>query len=67
MMRFVIMKWDMLWAFHTWVLVTPMMLKVIETVLHLKIWNLGSMVHARYNYIAQPGDKNVRFIRQMGP
>lgn len=25
------------------------------------------MDYARYNYIAQPGDKNVRFIRQMGP
>ncbi|CAM3937054.1 zinc-dependent metalloprotease [Flavobacterium cucumis] len=25
------------------------------------------MDYARYNYIAQPGDKDVRFIRQMGP
>lgn len=25
------------------------------------------MDYARYNYIAQPGDQNVRFIRQMGP
>ena len=25
------------------------------------------MDYARYNYIAQPGDKNVRFIRQLGP
>ncbi|WBU90982.1 zinc-dependent metalloprotease [Cellulophaga omnivescoria] len=25
------------------------------------------MDYARYNYIAQPGDKNIRFIRQMGP
>ena len=25
------------------------------------------MDYARFNYIAQPGDKNVRFIRQMGP
>jgi hypothetical protein len=25
------------------------------------------MDYARYNYIAQPGDKGVRFIRQMGP
>jgi hypothetical protein len=25
------------------------------------------MDYARYNYIAQPGDENVRFIRQMGP
>ena len=25
------------------------------------------MDYARYNYVAQPGDKNVRFIRQMGP
>jgi hypothetical protein len=24
------------------------------------------MDYARFNYIAQPGDKNVRFIRQMG-
>ncbi len=25
------------------------------------------MDYARYNYIAQPGDKNIRFIRQIGP
>lgn len=25
------------------------------------------MDYARYNYIAQPGDENIRFIRQMGP
>jgi len=25
------------------------------------------MDYARYNYIAQPGDQNVRFIRQIGP
>ncbi len=25
------------------------------------------MDYARYNYIAQPGDKDVRFVRQMGP
>jgi hypothetical protein len=25
------------------------------------------MDYARFNYIAQPGDKGVRFIRQMGP
>ncbi|PPK94023.1 uncharacterized protein DUF5118 [Nonlabens xylanidelens] len=25
------------------------------------------MDYARYNYIAQPGDKNIRFVRQMGP
>ena len=25
------------------------------------------MDYARYNYIAQPGDENVRFIRQLGP
>jgi len=25
------------------------------------------MDYARYNYIAQPGDENVRFIRQIGP
>ena len=25
------------------------------------------MDYARYNYIAQPGDQNIRFIRQMGP
>ncbi|MBL4605667.1 MAG: zinc-dependent metalloprotease, partial [Flavobacteriaceae bacterium] len=25
------------------------------------------MDYARYNYIAQPGDKDVRFIRQLGP
>lgn len=25
------------------------------------------MDYARYNYIAQPGDKGIRFIRQMGP
>jgi hypothetical protein len=25
------------------------------------------MDYARYNYIAQPGDQNIRFVRQMGP
>jgi hypothetical protein len=25
------------------------------------------MDYARFNYIAQPGDKNIRFVRQMGP
>ena len=25
------------------------------------------MDYARYNYIAQPGDKNIRFIRKLGP
>lgn len=25
------------------------------------------MDYARYNYIAQPGDENIRFIRQLGP
>ncbi len=25
------------------------------------------MDYARYNYVAQPGDSNVRFVRQMGP
>jgi hypothetical protein len=25
------------------------------------------MDYARYNYIAQPGDRNIRFIRQLGP
>ena len=25
------------------------------------------MDYARYNYVAQPGDENVRFIRQLGP
>ncbi|WP_405565639.1 zinc-dependent metalloprotease [Polaribacter sp. Asnod6-C07] len=25
------------------------------------------MDYARYNYIAQPGDENVRFVRQLGP
>lgn len=25
------------------------------------------MDYARYNYVAQPGDQNIRFIRQMGP
>jgi len=25
------------------------------------------MDYARYNYVAQPGDKNIRFIRQIGP
>ena len=25
------------------------------------------MDYARYNYIAQPGDTNIRFVRQMGP
>ncbi|WP_213523620.1 zinc-dependent metalloprotease [Nonlabens sp.] len=25
------------------------------------------MDYARYNYIAQPGDDNIRFVRQMGP
>jgi hypothetical protein len=25
------------------------------------------MDYTRYNYVAQPGDKNIRFIRQMGP
>lgn len=25
------------------------------------------MDYARYNYVAQPGDKDIRFVRQMGP
>jgi hypothetical protein len=25
------------------------------------------MDYARYNYVAQPGDQNIRFVRQMGP
>ena len=25
------------------------------------------MDYARYNYVAQPGDKNIRFVRQLGP
>ena len=25
------------------------------------------MDYARYNYVAQPGDENIRFIRQLGP
>ena len=25
------------------------------------------MDYARYNYVAQPGDENIRFVRQMGP
>ncbi|MBL6445920.1 zinc-dependent metalloprotease [Fulvivirga sp. 29W222] len=25
------------------------------------------MDYARYNYVAQPGDRNIRFIRQLGP
>jgi hypothetical protein len=25
------------------------------------------MDYARYNYVAQPGDKNIRFVRQIGP
>ena len=25
------------------------------------------MDYARYNYVAQPGDKNIRFIRKLGP
>lgn len=25
------------------------------------------MDYTRYNYVAQPGDKNIRFVRQMGP
>ena len=25
------------------------------------------MVYARYNYVAQPGDQNIRFVRQIGP
>ena len=25
------------------------------------------MDYARYNYVAQPGDKNIRFLRQLGP
>jgi len=25
------------------------------------------MDYARYNYIAQPGDENIRFVRQLGP
>jgi hypothetical protein len=61
------MKWDAS-GFHTiWVLVTPMMLKVIETVhLRKKIWNRHLMDMLDTIYI-QPGDKDVRFIRQMGP
>lgn len=32
-------------------------------------WGIASTImdYARYNYIAQPGDKNIRFVRQMGP
>jgi hypothetical protein len=52
---------------HIWVLVVPMILKIIEMVsLHSGI-AASLMDYARFNYIAQPGDKNVRFIRQMGP
>ena len=25
------------------------------------------MDYARFNYIAQPGDENIRFVRQLGP
>ena len=25
------------------------------------------MDYARYNYVAQPGDENIRFVRQIGP
>ena len=25
------------------------------------------MDYARYNYVAQPGDENIRYIRQLGP
>ena len=25
------------------------------------------MDYARYNYVAQPGDENIRFVRQLGP
>jgi hypothetical protein len=51
-----------------WVLVVPMILKIIEMVSLQKNGIAASLMdYARFNYIAQPGDKNVRFIRQMGP
>jgi hypothetical protein len=50
-----------------WVLVVPMIPKIIEMVSQKNGIAASLMDYARFNYIAQPGDKNVRFIRQMGP
>jgi hypothetical protein len=43
--------------------------RAIETPLYPKKNGIAAslMDYARFNYIAQPGDKGVRFIRQMGP
>jgi hypothetical protein len=46
----------------------PMIRRVIETLRFKKNGIAASLMdYARFNYIAQPGDKGVRFIRQMGP
>jgi hypothetical protein len=45
----------------------PMIRRVIETRVYPKNGIAASLMdYARFNYI-QPGDKGVRFIRQMGP
>jgi hypothetical protein len=45
---------------HIWVLVVPMILKIIEMVITQKNGIAASLMdYARFNYIAQPGDKNV--------
>jgi hypothetical protein len=45
-----------------------MIRRVIETLRLQKNGIAASLMdYARFNYIAQPGDKGVRFIRQMGP
>lgn len=32
-------------------------------------WGIATTImdYARYNYVAQPGDENIRFVRQLGP
>jgi hypothetical protein len=49
--------------------VAPMIRRVIETLRLPKKNGIAAslMDYACFNYIAQPGDKGVRFIRQMGP
>jgi hypothetical protein len=45
-----------------------MIRRVIETLRLPKNGIAASLMdYACFNYIAQPGDKGVRFIRQMGP
>jgi hypothetical protein len=55
-------------VFHIiWGRVAPMIRRVIETLrLPKKNGIAASLMDYRFNYIAQPGDKGVRFIRQMG-